>query len=183
MRQNWLLLALLSLASTGVTSCAKPPPPKVAVQPPPPPPPPPPHKAKPPPVHAPISAKWQFNSPDCSASASGGALSLDISVSARQLALAVRTGGRTALTAGGGAPIGFSGPSGAWSLDGRVTGKHRIAAMQPMSEVTASQIKLLLEGGLVKFGGAAATVPRLRVPNSGQDGRAWFACVVQRAGS
>jgi hypothetical protein len=131
-------------------------------------------------LRAPILASWQFNQTDCSASASSRAVSLDVSISARQLALAVRTGAKAGLKGKGAVPIVFTSGTGNWALDGTVTAAHRISAMQPMSEDTGSQILVLIEGGMVKFGGPAASLPRLRVPNGGAAGRAWFDCVRQR---
>jgi hypothetical protein len=133
-------------------------------------------------LRAPVAAQWQFNAADCSATATSRALSLDISVSARQVALAVRSGARFALRAKGTAPIEFTGAQGSWTLDGAVTGQHRMSAMQPMSDHTGSQILVLVEGGTVKFGGSAASLPRLLVPNGGAPGRAWFDCVRARLG-
>ena len=103
---------------------------------------------------------------------------MNIAATASDLALELRTSGRTVLKPGG-VPISFTGAGGNWSVAGHMTGKHSASVRQPMTADAAGRVLVLLEGGMLRFGGAAANVPRLRVPASAAAGRAWFDCVQQ----
>ena len=179
-------LLLLGIAGASLVSCAKPPPPKVAVQPPrpKPPPPPPPAPPKPAVVHTTVAASWSFQSgAACTATLSGAGLSLDISVTRAQLVLGARSSGKTAVLGHGPVPIALAGTSGNWTVTGRAADRHHVSASQTLTDDAAGQVLVLLEGGVVHFAGAASAWPRLRVPNGGPDGKAWFECVRHRLAS
>ena len=92
------------------------------------------------------------------------------------MSFAILAAPATALPAGKAVTIAWSGASGSWSATGRASGPRRIVAAAPMSEVQASRVLFLLDGGTIRVDGAAG-VPALRVPNAGQPGNAWFDCV------
>jgi hypothetical protein len=163
-------LLLAAAFALSLAACQKPEPPPA----PPPPPPPPP----PPIVHRPVAATWNFQTGDvCTATAGGGALSMEIAVSRDTMTLTARLPRDAVVRAGRLAGIEFSGPSGAWTMSGRGAASHRVIASQPMTEDQAGEILILLGGGRINIGSRALGVPELRIPNGGEPGRDWFACV------
>ena len=163
-------LVLTGAVALLVASCERSAPPVVTPAPPPMPP--------APIIHRPVISTWSFQTGDvCTATAGGGALSVDIVVSRDTLELTAHLPKGSVVPVGGRAAIAFSGASGRWSLTGRGATSRRVVASQPMTEDQAGQILFLLGGGRIKVGSRALDLPELRIPNGGTAGRDWFECV------
>lgn len=163
-------LVLTGAVALLLASCERLAPPVVAPAPPPAPP--------APVIHRSVISTWSFQAGDvCTATADGGALSVDIVVSRDTLELTAHLPKGSVVPVGGRAAIAFSGSSGTWSVTGRGATSHRVVASQPMTEDQAGQILFLLGGGRIKVGSRALNLPELRIPNGGTAGRDWFECV------
>jgi hypothetical protein len=170
MRFVLLKLVLPAALLLSLIACEKRSEPVAAVPPPPP--------TPPPPVRRPVSAAWNFQSGHvCTATASSGALTLDVAASTSTLTMSARIGRGTPMPAGRSVAIEFAGTAGTWTVTGRRAASHRLIAAQPMTEDQAGQILVLLGGGVVRVGKPNEGLPPLQVPNGGVPGRDWFECV------
>jgi hypothetical protein len=119
---------------------------------------------------------WSFQTtPDaCVALAKAGAASLQI---------LVRREGPIRLTISlpGAAPsrpvARFSGAAGRWLIPGTHTGPHVELFTLDRNETSLSRILVLLSGGTLNLEPASGDLPILSLPESGAEGRQWFACV------
>ena len=173
MRFGMRSLLLIAGATLPLGACEKalPPAPAPAVSTPPPAPP------APPPVRS-VNATWSFSSDDaCTAIAASSAGALRVSVEREKLTLSVFGAPGTPFPGGSIVPVVYAGPSGSWTLAARPAGPRRIVASEPMTEVQASRILFLLDGGAIRLGRASTDFPTLRIPNAGVAGQAWFDCV------
>jgi len=88
------------------------------------------------------------------------------------------SGTALAMGSGGAAiPVAYSGSSGSWMLSGHMAGRHQVIVAEPMTEVQASRILFLLDGGTIRLGRAGDDTLTLHVPDAGAAGQAWFSCV------
>jgi hypothetical protein len=169
MRSALTRLTLSIVAALSLTSCDHPAEP-VATAPPPPPP--------LPAIHRPVASTWAFHAgEDCSATASGPGLSLEVTASSGKLVIVAHVGRGTAMPAHPGVPIAFAGASGSWTVHGHIAPSHQVIASQAMTDDRAGQILVLLEGGIITVGSRIDGLPRLRIPNGGPAGNDWFECV------
>jgi hypothetical protein len=125
-----------------------------------------------------VSVAWSFGADGtCTASAAGPAAAFSLAVDPARMTLAV-SGFPFAMGAGGAAvPVAYSGSSGSWVLNGRPSGRHQVIVAEPMTEVEASRILFLLDGGTIRLGRTGGDTLTLRVPEAGAAGQAWFGCV------
>jgi len=157
-----LLLALLPACCT--------PPPKPAEPAPAAPPPPQPHAARPV-----LRAAWSFQAgPDaCIALAKAGSTSLQI---------VVRPEGplRLGMSLPGDAPdkpvARFSGSAGYWQILGTHAGRREVLFSLARNETSLSRLLMLLSGGMLNLEATGEGLPILSLPESGAEGREWFAC-------
>ena len=152
---------------------------------PPPPPPPPPLPVPPafvPPPTTAVTGRWSFEitGTACVASVSNPDVSLEVqvdhdgrvelSVTGRQVRSAVTRGGRRAR-------LRFEGAAGSWTLPAGSTSHRAVVAVEPLSEMTANQVLVLLGGGRLRTEIGRAYIPVLRLTDSDVAGRDWFDCV------
>jgi hypothetical protein len=125
-----------------------------------------------------VSVAWSFAADGaCTASAAGSGAAFNLVVDPARMTLAV-SGFPFAVGSGGAVvPVAYSGSSGSWVLSGRPSGRHQVSVAEPMTEVQASRILFLLEGGTIRLGRAGGDTLTLRVPEAGAAGQAWFGCV------
>lgn len=166
-----LRILLAPLTALALACCAPPPqpppapPPAVALPLPP-----------PPPVVAPtLHAAWSFQvtAKDCLALAQAGRSRLEIAVrpeGAIRLVLSLPQDAPAR-------PIAyFSGPAGHWLIAGAPLAHRQALFLLPRNDTSLSRILMLLSGGTFAPGPADLALPMLSLPESGADGRHWFAC-------
>lgn len=126
-------------------------------------------------------AVWSFRTEgaSCAASAAHPALTLTVAVrDGRTVEVSLRPGaGVPAARRRDGSDLVFSGPAGSWRARGRAGPARAIVLAQPLDEVAAGRILVMLEGGAIEVGGPGMGWPVLRLPPSGAAGRGWFECV------
>lgn len=163
-RQRMIVLLLTLLPAC----CA--PPPKPAEPVPEAPPPAQPHAAR-----LVLRATWTFQAgPDaCIALAKAGSTSLQIAVRPEGLL-------RLAMSLPGDAPdrpvARFSGSAGYWQILGAHAGDREVTFSLARNETSLSRILMLLSGGMLSLEPPDENLPVLSLPESGAEGRKWFAC-------
>jgi hypothetical protein len=151
-------------------ACCASPPPKAAEQAPEAPPAPPVQAARPV-----LRAAWSFQTaPDaCVALAKAGPASLQITVRPERLI-------RLTVALPGDAPdkptARFNGPAGHWLILGMRAGRREALFTLGRDETSLSRILVLLSGGMLNLEPRGEDLPILSLPESGAQGREWFAC-------
>lgn len=159
-----LMLALAPACCAPVPSAPKPEPPPAVVNRPPE------HVARPI-----LHAAWFFRATPgaCTALASAGSASLEVAVRPTGLI-------QLSLWLPGNPPerpvAHFNGPAGGWLIEGRPIGHREVRFLLGRTDTSLSRILMLLSGGMLYVGAPGNDLPALSLPESGTDGRQWFAC-------